>query len=113
MEICHTCGRMCECRCVCVCVCVSICVCLAVMTLCLWAPTEYVYLQQQHRAKIDDASLPHARTHMRARTHTHLTDVLLSLSSAVLASLFQQHVQTHTQTHAAFAQFRTPKLTCN
>lgn len=37
----------------------TVCVCLTVMTLCLWAPTEYVYLPQQHWTKINDASLPH------------------------------------------------------
>lgn len=77
---------------VCVRVCLCMHVCLAVMTLCLWAPTEYVYPPQQHRAKIDDASL--TRTH----THTHLVQFLFFLSFALIASLL--HSPFHTRSLA-------------
>ena len=76
-------------------VCLCVCVCSAVMTLCLWAPTEYVYLPQQRRAK---------NGRCITATHTHTMCIFfLFLSFALIASLlhspFHTHTHTHTDTH--------------
>lgn len=94
----------------CVRVCLCMHVCLAVMTLCLWAPTEYVYLPQQHRAKIDDASL--------TRTHTH-TPCAVSLFPLLCSNCLPPAFSiSHTlpcsspyyllQSHTLFSSYFTP-----
>lgn len=71
-------------------------VCLTVMTLCLWA----VYLPQQHKAKMDDASLTHSCVCPHTDTLHHVSFILF-LSFALITSLLYSpfHTCIHIHTH--------------
>lgn len=104
----------------CVRVCLCMHVCLAVMTLCLWAPTEYVYLPQQHRAKIDDASLTRTRTHTHTPCAVSLFPLLcsnclppaFSISHTLPCSSPYYLLQSHTLFSSYFTPFSIFPPTC-
>lgn len=74
---------------------------LAVMTLCLWA----VYLPQQHKAKMDDASLPRARVHMH--THRCVSPFCLHCFNC-LPPAFSLSLDTQTHTHTDLTCHKVP-----
>lgn len=103
---------------VCVRVCLCMRVCLAVMTLCLWAPTEYVYLPQQHRAKIDDASLTRAHTHTPCAVSlfpllcSNCLPPAFSISHTLPCSSPYYLLQSHTLFSSYFTPFSIFPPTC-